>query len=165
MNTFNKRIYTVSEFFHDIVVVLKQPGLALGVLWGISLPPRFRERLFLAVISVNSCRYCTYFHTRSAIRAGLSQDDINRLLAGVADNVPIDEAKALLYAQHWADNNGKPDAQARAELIETYGAKQTRKIEMALLLIRIGSLCGNSFDYCLFRLSCGRWGLTNRGQS
>lgn len=165
MNTFKKRIYTVSGFFHDIVAVLKHPGLALGVLWGISLTPCFRERLFLAVISVNSCRYCTYVHTRSAMHAGLSQDDVNRLLDGVIDNVPIDEAMALLYAQHWADNNGQPDAQARTDLIEAYGAKQTKAIEMALLLIRIGSLCGNTFDYGLFRISCGRCGLTKREQS
>jgi AhpD family alkylhydroperoxidase len=165
MNTFKKRIYTVSGFFHDIIAVLKHPGLALGVLWGISLTLRFRERLFLAVISVNSCRYCTYVHTRSAMHAGLSQDDVNLLLDGVFDYVPIDEAKALLYAQHWADNDGQPDAQARADLIETYGSKQARVIEMALLLIRIGSLCGNTFDYCLFRLSCGRCGLAKREQS
>lgn len=165
MNTFKKRIYTVSGFFHDIATVLRRPSLALGVLWGGTLTPRFRERLFLAVISVNSCRYCTYVHTRSAMHAGLSQDDVNHLLAGVTDNVPPDEAKALLYAQHWADNNGQPDAQARADLINAYGSKQARAIEMALLLIRIGSLCGNTFDYGLFRLSCGRCGLTKTEQS
>jgi AhpD family alkylhydroperoxidase len=145
--------------------VLKQPGLALSVLWGISLRPRFRERLYLAVIAVNGCRYCTYFHTRSALHSGLSRDDVNRLLTGVIDHVPMDEAKALLYAQHWADNKGQPDAQARADLIQAYGAKQARAIEMALLLIQIGSLCGNSFDYFLFRLSRGRWGLTKREPS
>ena len=165
MNTFKKRIYSVSRLIHDIFAVLKQPRLALGILWGTSLRPRFRERLYLAVIAVNGCRYCTYLHTRSALHSGLSQDDVNRLLTGVIDNVPIDEAKALLYAQHWADNNGQPDSQARADLIESYGNKQSRAIEMALLLIQIGSLCGNSFDYCLFRLSHGRWGLTKREQS
>jgi AhpD family alkylhydroperoxidase len=165
MNIFKKRVYTMSGFFHDIFAVLKQPGLALGVLWGISLLPRFRERLFLAVIAVNGCRYCTYLHTRSALHSGLSRDDINRLLTGVIDNVPMEEAKALLYAQHWADNKGQPDAQARMDLIDAYGLKQTRMIEMALLLIQLGSLCGNSFDYCLFRVSGGRWGMTNREPS
>ena len=165
MNTFKKRIYSGSGFFHDIFAVLKHPGLALGVLWGISLRSRFRERLYLAVIAVNGCRYCTYLHTRTALHSGLSQDDVNRLLTGVIEHVPMDEAKALLYAQHWADNKGQPDLQAQADLIEAYGLKQSRAIEMALLLIQIGSLCGNSFDYCLFRLSRGRWGLANREQS
>lgn len=159
MDTFKRRIYSVSDFSYDILAVLKQPGLALGVLWGVSLPRRFRERLYLAVVAVNRCRYCTYLHTRSALHAGLSPDDVNRLLTGSIEDVPIDEAKALLYAQHWADNHGQPEAQARADLISTYGPKQSRAIEMALLLIQIGSLSGNSFDALLFRLSGGRWGL------
>lgn len=162
MNVFKKRIYTVAGIFHDIFAVLKHPMLALGVLWGISLPARFRERLYLAVIAVNGCRYCTYFHTRSALHAGLSEDDVQHLLSGVSDNVPMEEAKALLYAQHWADNRGQPGARARDDLIAAYGTKRSRAIEMALRLIQIGSLCGNTFDYFLFRVSCGRCGLSKR---
>ncbi len=165
MNTFKKRIYSISGFCRDLVAVLKRPCLAIGVLWGSSLPPCFRERLYLAVIAVNSCRYCTYFHTKTALHSGLSQDDINLLLGGIMVNVPADEAKALLYAQHWADNKGQPDAQTRVDLINAYGIKQSMAIEMALLLIQIGSLCGNSFDYFLFRISCGHWGLPKREQS
>jgi AhpD family alkylhydroperoxidase len=160
MNKFKRRTYSVPEFFHDIFSVLKNPALALGVLWGDALPHRFRERLYLAVIAVNGCRYCTYLHTRSALHAGLSPDDVHRLLGGIMQDVPIDEAKAVLYAQHWADSNGRPDADARAVLVETYGAEQSKAVEMTLLLIRIGSLSGNSFDACLFCLSRGRWGLT-----
>lgn len=165
MNAFNKRVYSVSAFFHDILAVLRNPGLALGVLWGNSLPHRFRERLYLAVIAVNGCRYCTYLHTRTALHSGLSQEDINRLLGGTMEYVPADEAKALLYAQHWADNQGRPEARARADLFEAYGAKQSSAIEMALLLIQIGSLCGNSLDYLLFRLSRGRCCFTKRESS
>lgn len=159
MNTFKRRIYSVSGFFRDIFSVVMHPALALGVLWGFSLRPRFRERLYLAVIAVNGCRYCTYLHTRSALHCGLTQDDVDFLLSGVTENVPMEEAKALLYAQHWADTKGRPDSQARADLIDAYGRKESRAIEMALLLIQIGSLSGNSFDYFLYRLSCGRWGL------
>lgn len=160
MNKFRRRTYSVPEFLHDIFAVLKSPVLAIGVLWGNALPHRFRERLYLAVIAVNGCRYCTYLHTRTALEAGLSPDDIHCLLGGIMENVPIDETTALLYAQHWADSNGRPDANARATVTETYGAEQSKAIEMALLLIRIGSLSGNSFDACLFCLSRGRWGLT-----
>jgi len=159
MTTFRRRIYSLSGFFHDIFGVLKKPLLALGVLWGFSLRPQFRERLYLAVIAVNGCRYCTYLHTRSALHSGLSRDDVNFLLGGVTENVPMEEAKGLLYAQHWADTHGRPDPQARADLFEAYGRKEARAIEMSLLLIQIGSLSGNSFDYFLFCLSGGRWGL------
>lgn len=165
MNTFKRRIYSLSEFFRDIFTVVMHPVLSLGVLWGFSIRPRFRERLYLAVIAVNGCRYCTYLHTRSALQAGLTREDVDFLLSGVSTNVPLEEAKALLYAQHWADTQGRPDAQARAELIETYGPKEARAIEMTLVLIQIGSLSGNTFDYFLYLLSCGRLGLTLRDES
>jgi len=163
MKTFRKRIYTLPGFCHDVFAVLSHPGLALGVLWGVALFPRFRERLYLAVIAVNGCRYCTYLHTRSALQSGLTRGDVDRLLSGLIDDVPLDEAKAILYAQHWADNRGQPDAQLRLDLIEAYGAKQARAIEMSLTLIQIGSLCGNTLDYCLFRFSRGRWASSNEG--
>lgn len=164
MKTFNRRIYTVPGFFSDISEVIRHPHLAMSALWGTSLTAHFRQRLMLAVTAVHGCRYCSYLHTREALRAGLSQEEVNVLLSGMIENVPADEAKAILYAQHWADNSGKPDPEAHANLIQTYGLEKTRVIEMALLLIRIGNLSGNSFDYLLFRLSRGRFGLTKRDQ-
>ena len=162
MKNFKRRIYSISGFFHDIFAVLKNPILALSAMWGTSLSPPFRQRLMLAVTAVNGCRYCTYLHTREALRAGLSQEEINYLLGGIIENVPRNEAKAILYAQHWADNNEKPDLEAQADFIETYGVEKSRVIEMALLLIRIGNLTGNSFDFCLFKISRGQWGLLER---
>ena len=138
---------------------MKNPALALKALWGTSLSTQFRQRLMLTVTAVNGCRYCTYLHTREALHAGLTSEEIETLLGGVIKNVPTDEIKAILYAQYWADNDAKPDSGTRADLIATYGIENSRLIEMALLLIRIGNLCGNTFDYFLFRLSFGKWGI------
>ena len=158
MKSFRRRTYSISGIFHDIFSVLKNPVLAFCAMWGTSLSAAFRQRLMLSVTAVNGCRYCTYFHTREALHAGLSQEEIDYLLGGVIDNVPGNEAKAILYAQHWADNNGKPDLEAQADFIETYGVEQSGVISMALLLIRIGNLTGNTFDYFLYKISRGRWG-------
>jgi hypothetical protein len=87
---------------------------------------------------------------------------VNFLLNGATEYVPLHEAKAILYAQHWTDTQGRPDPQARADLVEAYGRKQSRAIEMALLLIQIGSLSGNTFDCFLYRLSGGHWGLAKK---
>lgn len=165
MNPFNRRIYTVSGFFCDVFCVVKHPVLSLGILWGFFLDVQFRERLYLAVIAVNGCRYCTYLHTRSALQSGLSREDVDFLLRGVSGHVPMEEVKGLLYAQHWAESHGHPDPQAASELINTYGAEASRAIEMTLRLIQIGSLSGNSFDYFLYRLSCGRLGLIEKEPS
>lgn len=138
---------------------MKNPRLTLTALWGKALSAQFRQRLMLAVTGVHGCRYCTYLHTREALHAGLSHGEIDSLLGRAVEDVPDNEMKAILYAQYWADKDAEPDPEARASLIEAYGIEKSRVIEMALLLIRIGNLCGNTFDYTLFRISRGRWGL------
>ena len=46
-------------------------------------------------------RYCSYFHAREALLAGISEAEVESLLGGVVDHCPEEEAAAILYAQHW----------------------------------------------------------------
>lgn len=112
----------------------------------------------LAVTAVNGCRYCSYFHAGEALKSGLKQEEIGRLLSGQIDTCPPEEAPAVLYAQHWAESNAHPDPQALQKFEEIYGRKRADSIHLALNMIRIGNLMGNSWDYMLFRLSFGKWG-------
>jgi AhpD family alkylhydroperoxidase len=125
------------------------------------ISPPFRERLMLAVTSVNKCRYCSYAHTRRALMEGIPHDEIRELDGGTFRRSPADELPALLYAQHWSENSGVPEPEARAKLIETYGLEKTQAIELSLRLIQMGNLMGNTFDLFLNRISFGRWGLTD----
>lgn len=118
----------------------------------------FRERLMLVVTAVNDCRYCAHYHTKVATRADLPPEEIRHLLAGQIDQVPLGELSALLYAQEWAQQNGRFDPTAQQELIQVYGPDKAEAIETILRLIRIGNLSGNMFDYWLYRLSFGRLG-------
>ena len=126
---------------------------------GETLPTAFRERLMLVVTEVNACRYCAHFHARQALVAGLSPEEIQALTAGDFDTSPAEERPAMLYAQHWADADGSPDPAATARITALYGETQASAIELALRMIRIGNLAGNTFDYILYRLSMGRWGI------
>ncbi len=120
----------------------------------------FRERLMMVVTEVNGCRYCSYYHARLALRAGISTDELRELLSGsIPPNAPQDELPALAYAQHWAETNAHPDPQARQRLMEIYGRDKAEAIELVLRMIRSGNLAGNLWDYWLFRLSFGRLGL------
>ncbi len=123
------------------------------------LEPAFRERLMLTVTQVNGCRYCAQAHARMALEGGLEQEEIDALLSGAVNACPLDEVTALLYAQHWAETAGNPTLAARAKVRECYGEEKTAAIEMTLRMIQAGNLLGNSFDYVLYRLSGGRWGV------
>ncbi len=124
-----------------------------------ALAPKLRERLMLTVTEVNGCRYCAHYHAKLALEGGLTQAEIDEILCGsAAETCAAEEQTAVLYAQHWADADGNPDATARAKLVETYGAELAQSIEIALHMIKMGNYMGNTWDYFLWRISGGRWG-------
>lgn len=120
----------------------------------------FRERLMLTVTEVNGCRYCAYAHAKMALSAGLTEDDIQRLVKGELQGVPEEQVAAVLYAQHWAETDGHPDIGARERVVEAYGTAKTETIEIYMRMMRIGNLVGNSWDHVLHKISFGRWGST-----
>jgi AhpD family alkylhydroperoxidase len=158
---FKRRIYgSVSELARDFAWPFRQRAQLRAAMRGDLVSHQFRERLMLAVTAVNQCRYCSYFHAREALSAGLSTDEIRQLNDGVIDDAPAEELPALLYAQHWAESNSRPDPIARARLVEIYGPQRSEAIETVLRMIRTGNLLGNSADYLLARLTFGRFGVT-----
>lgn len=123
------------------------------VMQGGNISPSFRERLMLAVTSVNECRYCSYYHTKLALQEGISAEDAAKLLEGSVENCPPQEAAALLYAQHWAESDGNPDSEAIRRMIENYGEQNLHDIDIILHMIRMGNYSGNALDKIRARLS------------
>ena len=155
---FNKRTYSLREFSADIYFLTKNIRDVRRVMREKLIPSAFRERLMLSVTSVYGCRYCCWVHTREALRSGIEQEEIARLLAGSMDNCPEEEAIALLYAQHWADSNASPDPEATRRLEQAYGDEKAEAINLILRMIRVGNLSGNTWDRVLYRVSFGRRG-------
>ena len=157
---FGKRTYNnPGEFLGDIHFLLKNREKMPGVRSGILISPAFRERMMLAVTAVNGCRYCSYFHTGEALKSGLSQEEISRLLSGEVAACPPEEASAVIYAQHWAESNACPAPSALGKIQEIYGQEKADAINLVLRMIRIGNLMGNSWDYLLYRVSFGHFGI------
>jgi len=111
----------------------------------------------LAVTSVEGCRYCSYFHSKLALKGGISQEEIGKLLSGDVEGCPEEEALAVLYAQHWAESNAHPDPVTVEKLREIYGPEKAEAIHLMLRMIRLGNLLGNTWDYLLYRISFGKW--------
>lgn len=118
----------------------------------------FRERLLLAVTAVNQCRYCSWAHSRAALAAGVSHQETRQLLDGVVDLDRPAEVPALYYAQHWAETEGRPEADAEARLEAEYGEETSRHIRTLLRAIHFANLFGNSCDRVLHAVSFGRLG-------
>lgn len=153
-----RRYHSIKEMFADFLVPVKNRKRLREINDEGLISPDFRERLMLAVTAVNGCRYCSYAHTRMALKGGLSRAEITGLLEGDIGDCPEDELPAVLYAQHWAESGARPDPEMVQKLEETYGPEKSAAIHVMLRMIRLGNLLGNTFDYCLYRISFGKLG-------
>jgi AhpD family alkylhydroperoxidase len=158
---YQRRFYhRPSELVHDLRALLRERARIKSLKRGAMIDRAFQERLMLTVTEVNGCRYCAYAHARVALAAGVTQADVDALAGGDLDCSPPEQVPALLYAQHWAETDARPDPEARQRVVETYGQAKTEAIELSMRMIRVGNLAGNTWDYLMYRVSLGRWGNT-----
>lgn len=164
-NRFNKRTYhSLREVLRDFTAVMKQRKQIKALMRGHTLSDAFRERIMLTVTEVNGCRYCQFAHAKMALTAGLSASEIETLSTGAFHHCPPDEVPALLYAQHWAEENGCPDPDMREKMQTNYGEGKTRDIELVMRMIRMGNLMGNTWDYIVYKFSFGKLGNTSNAK-
>ncbi len=112
----------------------------------------FQERIMLAVTEVNGCEVCSYFHTRIALEKGMSEEEIQMLVSGNSENIPPDEAIAILFAQHYADTKGLPTEKTWEKLIETYGTKKAYQILSYIQTMMLGNVMGIPLSAFMNRL-------------
>lgn len=160
---FPRRYYTgLKPFWRDFSYMISHRDQIREAMRSGTLPPDFRERLMLAVTEVNQCRYCQRFHIGQARQAGISTEEITHYLKGnIPEDIPEAQKLAVCYAQHWAESETDPDQEYLEQVQQVYGEEGLQAINIALRMIWMGNLLGNTLDYVIFRLSFGRWdGLT-----
>src|SRR5690606_20160255 len=112
----------------------------------------FVERLQLAVTEVNGCAACSYAHTYMALKQGMSSEEINSFLSGDGTFINQDEAKAIIFAQHYADTRGFPKKDAYDSLVDEYGKLKVEIIISAIQLMHAGNIYGIPYSALISRL-------------
>jgi len=159
MENFKKRTFTgFGEFFEELKFIIKNRAQIKKLEAGDLIDAKLRQRLMIAVTEVNGCRYCSYYHSKLALKAGISPEELDSLLAGELKDCPEEELLALVYAQHWTEKKGQPDKEMTEKVKNQYGEQKSEIIQLALKMINFGNLSGNSFDYLLYKLSFGLLG-------
>ena len=156
MNGFNKRYYTPRSLFRDLREMASRRSQIRETARSGRVDSAFVEKIMMAVTAVNGCSYCAYFHTRQALKEGVPEDEIARILSLELGNFPPDEAVALAFAQHWAETEGKPDPDAERRFYEYYGPQVSADILHWMHMINMGNLLGNSWDALLWRIGICR---------
>lgn len=112
----------------------------------------FVERLQLAVTEVNGCAACSYQHTQMALDQGMSNEEISSFLSGGDSFIKPEEAKAILFAQHFADSTGFPKKSAYDAIVEEYGENKAQIILSAVQVMIAGNMYGIPFSAFVSRL-------------
>jgi AhpD family alkylhydroperoxidase len=159
LKQFNRRIYNrPAALFKDAAEIMRHRKQIKHLMDGGVISETFRERVMLTVTEVNGCRYCQYAHAKMALKSGLTKEEIDSLSTGAFHDCPSEEVPALLYAQHWAESKGNPDNDVRQKVFETYGESKTQLLELAMKMIQMGNLLGNTWDFFLYKISFGQLG-------
>ena len=72
----------------------------------------------------------------------MSNDEISSFLSGGVDFIKPEEAKAIMFAQHFADNRGYPEKEAYEAIIKEYGQEKAHIILSAVQLMIAGNMFG-----------------------
>lgn len=103
---------------------------------------QFVERLQLAITEVNGCPACSYQHTKMALCKGMSNEEISSFLSGGDEFIVPEEAKAILFAQHFAESRAYPKKYTYDVIVKEYGEKKARIILSASQIMLVGNIFG-----------------------
>lgn len=139
---FGKKLYSVRESYWIFYNGIRTMKYMFRAKRNQELSPKFIERIMLAVTEVNNCAICSYAHTKNALESGMSNNEIQKILAGIMDDVPDDEVGAVMFAQHYADTRGNPTKESWQRILEIYGISRAKGILGAIRTIMIGNAYG-----------------------
>ncbi len=150
---FAKRTFTLPLLAASLGATLRSAPTLLKALAQPATSPALREKVMLAVTSVNDCRYCNWVHTGLALENGVDpaalQDFLDRATFG---ELQEREAVAVLFGKHFADTLRQPTGAAEAALAQRWNASERAEIMAYIHAIYFANLSGNSTDAWLARL-------------
>lgn len=137
-----KKQFTLAQYYKAFIVVFGAIGPMKKNRKTKLIDPKFIERIMLRVTEVNGCPLCSYAHTSMALKQGFTQEEIECFLCGGDEYIVPEEAKAFLFAQHYADVGGYVDKEAYEAFKEAYGEEKSAIILSAIKIIMVGNMVG-----------------------
>jgi len=148
---FYKRFFTIKESYRILFDAMRTMKYMSRAKRKEELSTELIEKVMLTVTEINGCEVCSVFHNRVAEKEGIKEEDIQMLFVANVEEIPQDEAPAILFARGYATSSGKPSENSWKSLIQSYGESKAKGILGTVRTI----MMGNSFGIA--------WGaLTNR---
>lgn len=149
-----KRKFSLREIYRAAVFAPRAMSKLIGNKKSKLVDQNFVKRIQLAVTEVNGCAVCSYGHAKMALRQGMSNEEINSFLSesGGGDFIRPEEAKAILFAQYFADSRGFPKQYAYDSVVKEYGEEKAQIILSSCQMMIVGNMYGIPFSAFLSRL-------------
>jgi len=156
MHSSGKKLFSVWELFSIMTRAFRSIPLLKKAKAAGKMNKAFLERIMLAVTEVNGCAMCSYYHTKVALEEGFSAEEIRAMLGGSFADVPQEELSGVLFAQHYADQRGKPARESWERITQEYGETGAYGILAVTRMIMMGNAVG---------FPCGSFLLRFRGKA
>ena len=147
-----KRKFSLFEMYRSFVYAPRAVRKLISNAKSQLVDQHFIERLQLAVTEVNGCAACSYQHTKMTLQQGMSNEEISSFLIGEEDFIKPEEAKAIMFAQHFADSRGYPKSFAYNAIVDEYGKEKSQIILAACQVMIAGNMYGIPFSAFQSRL-------------
>jgi AhpD family alkylhydroperoxidase len=144
-----KRKYSFWDMYRSFACIPRAIPDIIGNKKSKLVDPDLVKRIELAVTEVNGCAACSYEHAKMALHQGMSGAEISSFLSGGEAFIKPEEAKAIVFAQHFADSQGHPKEYAYDAVVKEYGEKQARIMLSAAQVMIAGNTYG--IPYSAFR--------------
>lgn len=142
MQTSGKKLFSVFELFRIMTLAFRSIPLLRRAKAAGKMSHAFLERIMLAVTEVNGCAACSYYHTKVALESGFSAQEIRNMLSGTFSDVPEEELEGVLFAQHYADQRGKPSRESWDRIVAHYDEIGAYGILAVTRMIMMGNATG-----------------------
>lgn len=152
MNSISKRVHTFKSFWRGYAEMIHPAPEDRESRRSGRIDKSLVEQFELIVSRVNGCRTCTYVHSANALREGLSDKELQELLALDLGDFPAERAVAFGFAQHYAESGGQPDPAAEGRFRDYYGPQKSQDILAHLRFIQFSSVTGATIQAFLSRL-------------
>lgn len=152
-----KRRFTLWELYRSFTYVPKAAAILNRNSKDRSVSGQLLEHLQLAITEVNGCAACSYQHTQMVLAQGMSNEEISSFLSGETDYIIAEEAKAIMFAQHFADSKGIPDRITYDSIVKEYGEREAEIMLSSCQVMIAGNMYGIPFSAFLSRLKGKRY--------
>ncbi|WP_163516970.1 carboxymuconolactone decarboxylase family protein [Gelidibacter japonicus] len=146
-----KRRFSLWEMYRSFVFLPRAMNKMIGNNKSKLVDTDFIRRLQLAVTE-SGCPACSYQHTKMALQQGMSGEEISSFLSGGDQFIKPQEAKAIMFAQHFADSRGYPKKYAYNSIVKEYGEKEAHIILSAVQTMIAGNMYGIPYSAFQSRL-------------